>query len=155
MEKETKLNRALMDADGFLFAANFLRDAIFANYLGLVVYGPAYTANLAFACELYLKQLLILEDNEQRGHKLKDLYNCLSADSKDFISAEYVKRCNDFKEKHDVTLSSFEDCLENYNTAFEDWRYWYEGNKNSKMMGWYDFHILIEILREMVCSYGE
>ena len=40
------------------------------------VYAPAYTVNLAFACELYFKQLLMIRgiditENGRKIHKLK------------------------------------------------------------------------------------
>ena len=150
MDKDIKVSRAMMGAEGFMYAAKCLRDSIYANGVMLGIYGPAYTANLAFACELYLKQLLTLDNKDVRGHKLLELYGNLNEEYRKDIEKEYISRCNEFLRERDVEMRSLEKCLADYNSAFEDWRYWYEGGKESKVMGWYDFHIFIEILRDQI-----
>ena len=55
--------------------------------------------------------------------------------------------------KNNIRLLS--ECIKEYDSAFEDWRYWYEGNKDSKSLGWRDLHFFIEIIRDRVKSYIE
>lgn len=149
---KNNIERMQMNAEGFKAAANYLDQAISKNGVFLGVYGPAYTANLAFACELYLKQLLLLTGKKQIGHELKSLYQYLNDDTKAQIKRAYEKKCEEFYAEVDnnVELRDLDSCLEAYNKAFEDWRYWYEGGKSSDCIGWKDFHILIETLDELI-----
>lgn len=146
------IERMQMNAEGFMAAANYLDQAISKNGVLLGIYGPAYTTNLAFACELYLKQLLLLTGEKRTGHELKSLYQYLNDDAKAQIKREYEKKCEEYHTKVDskVELRGLDSCLEAYNKAFEDWRYWYEEKKSSNCIGWKDFHILIETLAELV-----
>lgn len=146
------ITRMQMNAEGFMAAANYLDQAISKNGVLLGVYGPAYTANLAFACELYLKQLLLLTGEKRTGHDLKNLYQYLNDDTKVQIKREYERKCEEYHAKVDgnIELRDLDSCLESYNRAFEDWRYWYEGEKSSNCIGWKDFHILIKTLAELI-----
>lgn len=141
-----------MNANGFMAAANYLKQAISKNALLIGIYGPAYTANLAFACELYLKQLLLLTGVKKKGHELKVLYQYLNDDIKVQIRSEYERKCEEFRTKinRDMEIRDLDTCLEDYNKAFEDWRYWFEGEKSSDRMGWEDFHLFIETLVELI-----
>ena len=155
MDKEVEIGRRMMNADGFLYAANCLRDSISKDGTMLGIYGPAYTANLAFACELYLKQLYIIENRDAWGHEIKKLFEELDESDKQKIIKEYENRCNDFSSNRNVVIRKVEKLLEDYNTAFEDWRYWFEGGKASKHLGWCDFHIFINVIRDMVMEFAD
>lgn len=146
------IRKSMMNAEGYLEAANALRKKISNNGYYLGIYGPAYTANLAFACELYIKQLLLLTGRHMTGHKLENLYNELPEQYKQEIDISYRDLCTKciVKNKYKLQLRSLKDCIHAYNNAFEDWRYWYEGGKQSISLGWIDFHILIEVIKSKV-----
>ena len=88
---KNNIERMQMNAEGFKAAANYFDQAISKYVVFLGVYGPAYTANLAFACELYLIQLLLLTGKKQIGHELKSLYQYLNDDTKAQIKRAYEK----------------------------------------------------------------
>ena len=79
---ENNINRieeANMVSNGYLSAARYLKMCVEKEYTLLGIYAPAYTANLALACELYFKQLLVIRkidvtENGRKIHKLKNLY---------------------------------------------------------------------------------
>ena len=160
MDRETflKIQKAVMVADGFYDAAVFLKEQMRQDGLKLVVYGPPYTANLAFACEVYLKQLNEIEGRTIKGHTLSKLFNKLDEKTRTDIENEYKRRCEIDVNEHPgmpIELRLLSECIKEYDSAFEDWRYWYEGKKKSKSLGWRDFHIFIEVIRERVKTYIE
>lgn len=62
MEKNVnRIQEANMVTNGYLDAAKYLKKCEKQNILLMGIYAPAYTANLAFACELYFKQLLMIK----------------------------------------------------------------------------------------------
>jgi hypothetical protein len=77
--------------------------------------------NAAFACEVFLKLLLKLNGIEnQKIHKLQDLYNNLPRDTQVEIQNGTVLRCGKWTD-----IWGFE-CLGNVSDAFVEWRYAYE-----------------------------
>ena len=79
--------------------------------------------NLAFACELYLKALLAMENNgvAKKTHLLKCLFDLLSDPTKAEIRADYSSV---------ETLQSLDECIATHNNAFVEWRYCYEKSGN-------------------------
>lgn len=140
-----------MIANGFFSAACYLKDCEKNNGFLMGMYAPAYTANLAFACELYFKQLLgIIQKDNIQGHKLKTLFEEISPEVKKEIKTEYNKKMNNDDEgKNTYKTLSFEDCLDVYNTAFEDWRYTYEGGKTCNTVAEREFFTLVSIVKRI------
>ena len=85
-----------------------------AGFLGGLMY--PFAVNCAFACELYMKAIMIhgsASDEFEKGHELDDLYNKLSSNDQSSIEALYnAKSTKDLK-----TLLA-----EDGNT-FVEWRY--------------------------------
>ena len=72
------------------------------------------TVNIAFCCELYLKELCTKESkNINRIHHIKELYNMLS-----------MKRKHEIREA--ANIYNFEGFLDEIDNAFVEWRYAYE-----------------------------
>ena len=69
--------------------------------------------NCAFACELYLKSLLMVHGYQSRGHSIESLFRKLP----DEIISQIIKEIEGYK---------FENCLSNISNTFVDWRYSYE-----------------------------
>lgn len=75
--------------------------------------------NLAFACELYIKALLILQRKKQdvvSGHKLAELFSALDEDTKNRVLT-------------DVSIKNWDIFMRDSSDAFEAWRYFYEKDK--------------------------
>ena len=151
-EKINKLEKMKMTADGFVAAADYLNQAISKDGFLLGIYGPAYTANLAFACEVYLKQLQLLTVGIKKGYELKCLYQSLSDDAKEKIRSKYENYCKKYhiENNSNTKLQDIDSCLESYNKAFEDWRYWFEGGKSSTYIGGKELHLFAKSLAELV-----
>ena len=137
---ENKVKESNMVANGFLDAAYYLKKCEAKDMVLLGVYAPAYTANLAFACELYFKQLLYIKGIDvTRIHGLKKLYEKIPQDMQNEIIIEYQRNLQ--SEEKEIQSMTIQDCLDRYDTAFEDWRYIYEGNKKSNTTAEKDFFI--------------
>lgn len=106
-------------ADGYLLATDALykmrRDGVaFFKY-----YISPFAVNCACACELYLKYLYFREEGKptKEHHRLLNIYNQLSDDTKLQIKSEYEKW---------TSILPLEQCLMTHDLAFIDWRYLYE-----------------------------
>lgn len=105
------------EADWFLLITEKI------NNLNDIISGGMYpfVVNMAFACELYIKAILIYNSNNdkiEKSHDLKKLFETLPADAQSKIKTI-------FSEKSDGDLETI---LPEINTAFVDWRYAYEKN---------------------------
>ena len=100
--------------------------------------------NLAFACEIFLKTLLLFNDVKyKRKHKLEDLFNELPQKYK----TEIENRCLlEYRTLHDSFGFSL---LFNVSDAFEKWRYCYEHHNLQLKVGF--LYIFAAILRD-ICS---
>ena len=80
------------------------------------------TINSAFACEVFLKAISTYQDKKiPRSHKLRDLYEALSNELKEFIKHEVSGGYPDM-----WTNLLGQDYLDNISDAFVEWRYNYE-----------------------------
>lgn len=77
---------------------------------------------MAFAIELYLKTIYVLETMKEpvREHKYNDLFNKLSYESQQQIREQFIK--------HYVGDESFDDLLNYYSNTFQELRYAYEAH---------------------------
>lgn len=72
---------------------------------------PAITANIAFSCEMYLKSILLYEEQEAKGHYLDDLFFKISSEK---IKAEV---------KYLTSDENFDLSIKEVRKAFEICRY--------------------------------
>ena len=90
-------------------------------------YGIPAVVNTAFACELYLKALIMRElgqsDKPPYGHDLFSLYKGLPINICNDLAKSFTKRC-----KYQITL---EETLKIHAQTFERWRYVYERDKSN------------------------
>jgi len=75
---------------------------------------PAVT-NRAFSIELYLKAILLEENNPSKGHKLHVLFKELKIETKESI----IKLCN-------LSSNEVTEKLQNISNLFVEWRYIFE-----------------------------
>lgn len=118
--KKKPINPAILlrSADGYNRAGTILledtKDGIFflkSSFSPCVV-------NFAFACELYLKYLLIIKNIYYgKSHGLNYLYELLDNDIKNKIKSEYQKY---------NSILNFETCINNHTKTFEEFRYMHE-----------------------------
>lgn len=104
-------------ARGFINTACLLKDDTLSfDYYAL--YAPAYAVNLAFACELSLKEIILISGSTYKGvHYLDDLFDVLPLDLQREIQANFSF---DHPDEH------IKDCLTAYRNAFVIWRYLHE-----------------------------
>ena len=107
-------------ACAFLDCANYFmtstdRDDAFKRY-----YHHPVIVNVAFACEIFLKSILLSNGTVGRGHNLKVLIDILSEEDKSFLEEEMFHTYGGNIKTHGVKY------LESVSNAFMDWRYSYE-----------------------------
>lgn len=125
-------------ADRFLITETQLRKLIDADpKIASVVQFPGMVI-CAFACELYLKCLLVIEGKKPaKDHNLAKLFGRLEASNKEKIEAEWGRmlvvtgeQIKGFEEKFNVEVPrDLATALADCGNAFEVLRYLYEGKK--------------------------
>ena len=107
-KKITEIKNILNDAADFKWLAFRLTDTG-SNSIGKKFYGTQFMVNGIFACELYLKSIILMEDKKIKyTHKLNELYNLLEDSTKQKLIDEYHDIETFFKEQAD---------------SFVNWRY--------------------------------
>lgn len=77
--------------------------------------------NCAFACEIFLKLLLALQNTEyKKCHGLKELFDLLPKEIKEKINCYLLQNYGTLKDDNGFEL------LQMYSKAFTEWRYSYE-----------------------------
>lgn len=113
------------EADSFLFVAKKIEDD-FATFLFGGMY--PFTVNAAFACELYMKAILIHSSTDgtiPKLHKLDELFKSLPMDSQKQIEILFNKQY-----KHDLLL-----LLSEISNVFVEWRYAFENGVKINITG--------------------
>lgn len=113
MNDNYDLDVCINEADSFLWVARKIEED-FDGFLSGGMY--PFTVNIAFACELYMKAILIYGSTENtiiRVHKLDELFDVLPNDAKVQIEALYSRQL-----KRD-----FRSLLSEISNTFIDWRY--------------------------------
>lgn len=88
-------------------------------------YLSVLATNLSFACELYLKSILMNEKQEIiSGHKLLELYKQLKDDTKKELEMEFNKNKG---------MQNLMEVISNCNDTFVESRYLYENKKSIKI----------------------
>lgn len=94
-----------------------------------IFYVTPATVNAAFACELFLKLLLNLNQIEyNRVHKLKDLFDVLPDNIRENIKTATIEKYGQWKNSWNIEI------LDNISNAFNDWRYNYEHDWSKSAM---------------------
>ena len=109
-------NVCVSEANAFLRVAIYLEESV-VDFLCGGMY--PFAVNAAFACELFLKAILICNSsngNIAQGHHLESLFSSLPEAARNQIEGRYTQKCN-----HD-----FSSLLTEIDNAFVDWRYAYE-----------------------------
>lgn len=117
---------------------------------GVMSHMVACIVNSAFACEVFIKALLIYYGNtvdEIHGHEFYKLW--AKYKEIDIGSASNVEQTvkNIFNSKNE---NMFDDCLRNISNAFYEWRYIYE--KHGATIHIQFLRIFREALREFCCE---
>lgn len=101
-------------------------------------YASVFATNLAFACELYLKAILMSEKQKLYIiHKLDDLYNQISSQTKAKLETEFNR--NEFGYILDQSLKKCSD-------TFTNFRYLYE-NSDKKNLYYSELGLIANSLR--------
>ena len=111
--------------EGYLRAGKALLDTKADGVSFFAYYISPCVVNLAFACELYLKAIYAVENNNKciKWHSLIELSNAISDSAKIQAKAEY--------ENYPHILKTFDECIASNDKTFEQWRYLHEpGNKS-------------------------
>lgn len=125
-------------AHNFLVASNTLNEKL-SETNDLSTYLAPYITVSSFSIELFLKCLYALEKGKKAKniHKLYQLYDALSDDSKIIIKMLYEMYAEKdpslivLKSKVPEMKTDLEDILKDMSNAFVNWRYSYEGNLTS------------------------
>jgi len=89
-----------------------------------IIYVPAFVINLSFACEMFIKCLLIIENSKyDYVHNLKQLFDILPDMLKLNIKSDYKKLVSG---KYMIHLSDFDHQLELHKRVFHQWRYYFD-----------------------------
>ena len=115
----------ITEAHAFLQVAESIE-----NNLGQMLSGGMYpfAVNTAFACELYLKAILIHNSTDgtiKKGHELEKLFGALPASTRTQIEATYSQNCT----------TALNILLSEINTTFIDWRYAFENGVKINITG--------------------
>ena len=152
---ELNVSQIYQEALGFIAASDYIKTEISRNGTNLLSGAPVLTVNLSFACELFLKAIYkIKKSNYEKKHGLKNLYEGLPKEEKNKIEQKYKIECEEkLKGNNKLRLRNIDKCLNAYDNAFVEWRYYFELKDKSLCVSWIDFEILIHVLSEVVQSY--
>ena len=92
-------------------------------------YSTPAVVNSAFACEVYLKALLLFHDIDfkdhlkgKKQHEIKELFDLLPEETRDWIKPTVMNQCGRWTDPWERGL------LLNISNAFIEWRYNYEND---------------------------
>ena len=106
---------------------------------GLVIYTYAFSVNITFACELFMKAILIYEETTEniKTHKMKELFKLISAEAQEVIK-------NKFPGDLDKLLDEIDD-------SFVKWRYAFENRVSIDVTNTMNF---AKVLNEYLAETG-
>lgn len=149
------VKQALLSADGYKKAALFLYDFISKDGIRLVAYSSAMTVNICFAIEIYLKQLVEINNvSKPKIHELEGLFSALPDNVRTDIGKLYDEECQ--KSLTEYKYLSLDGCLKVFNKAFVDSRYIYEPQKNKSIpIAWKRIFVVAEVLESYIYNILE
>ncbi|PAW94147.1 hypothetical protein CKK33_11850 [Mucilaginibacter sp. MD40] len=148
---------AFREAECFLNVAKMIKEKTFLKSFTQkeiaqsINFAYATHVNHAYAFELYLKCLMIIESGEyEQGHKLHDLFKLLSSTTRTNIENYFTSNFI-YKRRHRLYGGIFEKpsiykLLEEANTAFIDFRYLF----SRKNLPTYELDNVIECVRHEI-----
>ena len=111
-------------ACAFADCADFAMDQFDPRITDVEWYTTPATVNSAFACEVYLKALLLYYNIPlPKQHELKALYDMLPDKTKEWIMLTVINNHGAWKDAFGYDL------LDSISNAFLNWRYIYEGKE--------------------------
>lgn len=132
-------------ACSFADCADFCRQAPQSIVDRTKWYTAPKIANMAFACEIYMKTLLFYNHIPyKREHNLEKLYFLLPEKYRETIQQESIRLYGKMENAFRITY------LNNVSEAFNEWRYSFEHDRLSIETGY--LFLLGELLREMCCQ---
>ena len=84
------------------------------------------------------KTILFLNDREVRGHNLSSLFRKIPSSIRNSIISDF--------DKQKKTTKLFEDLIEKYSNAFQEWRYLYENNNEDILFDISNMFLIANIL---------
>lgn len=146
-ESYTNFFIAVSSAEGYHRTAKMVKHQIRDGLEFLIKFSSVYVVNLAFACELYLKALLLLKNinfpKGNEGHNLKKLYNCLDNSCKSEITQKF--NCT----------TSIDIFFENHLKVFVNYRYPYEIKNDRKPVHLNELETFTNVLESVCEKYQE
>lgn len=141
MGKQSKaigdFNVCLESANQFYSVAAWCYDRDAIDFMTNTMY--PYAVNISFACELYLKAIMIKHSSQSEfntGHDLLTLFNSLDANDQAAINNYFIIS---------YPSKSLRDFLDENRAVFVDWRYALEKQVEVNVSG---FNAFVEALRE-------
>lgn len=138
------MSKAYGDFKLCVAAANAFWDAAcFCQHKNIDMISPyliAFSTNLAFSAELYLKAISIYlspQNEFEKGHDLQKLFDCLPSEVQNEIKDAYNREFH---------IHDFVTILEQHKDAFNDWRYGFAGNGSLSIQST-DFGTLVRCLK--------
>ena len=131
----------LESADQFYVVATWCQDRDAVDFLTNTMY--PYAVNISFACELYLKAIMIKRSSLSefyKGHDLMALFNSLDASDQTALEANFNTR---------YQAKSLQEFLNKNKEVFIDWRYALENKVSVNITG---FNAFAESLREYIIN---
>ena len=146
ISKNFTVQQMFRHACAFAECADMAEEKFCHNSADIGWYTTPATVNSAFACEVFLKAILLFyEIPVEKKHKIKELYDLLPKRVKEFVKATVANGA--------MWCDSFgRELLDNISDAFVEWRYIYENMESSHGM---DIGFLVTFrnaLREACCQ---
>lgn len=158
LEKSQKAQRIFDEAENFFVASNILANSIDkSDELKKLGMQNVFNITHAFAIELYLKCLQIIEKgNYQGGHELIKLFNRLNNSTKDRIRYFYNQKWLEMRFATIVFIKpnegDFVELLSEIKEPFKAFRYL---NENGKELPLYNLKNAINCLRAVIFELDE
>lgn len=95
------------------------------------------------------------ENKLKQEHKLLNLYKLLDNKTQQDLDTKYQKTIQVIIETEEIEfqhMSTIVDCFTAYDNSFIDFRYIYEGDKQSNTVAGKDLKILLEVLQSQIQS---
>ena len=109
-----------------------------------------YAVNMALACELYMKALLIIQSPDStftRGHDLEKLFYSLEEDLQQQIEMEFQRRV--------TSPRGFKYFIKSQKNVFINWRYAFEQNEGDRVLDYTGFSAFGSILNKIANGIGD
>ena len=149
-DKLNECQKMFRHACAFAECADLAREKFRHNTADIDWYITPSVVNSAFACEVYLKALLIFYNvSFKKKHEIKELYGLLPDDTRDWVKQATIACSGGWED-----ALGFER-LDNISDAFVKWRYSFENDWSKSSIMRIDVGFLTafrNVLREACCQ---